>query len=259
MTAARIGLTLSGDTIPLGMFIEAARNFRTLLSELDVSISGSRNLEWIISDLSVGSAVLAVAPSLLNEEAIDRSPIIISAALAGMETIEKTAEWPLHFTDEALVKAKELVGLINSHVERISLFGNTGQGETKRIRVTQRIAANVDQLIGPSSFALGSVEGTLETLTIHGGNWFNLYDVISLRRIRCYCTREVIDELSDDLGKRVLAKGEVKFNMRGQPISVKLKDYKVFGNKRLPHVKDIRGLFAKNKIDTEELSDSLRN
>jgi len=259
MTTKRIGLTLNGDAIPLGMFIEAARSFNSLLAEIDVSISGKRNIEWIISDLSVSSAVFAVSPVLLNEDIVDNSSPVISSALAGLELVEKTAEWPSHFTDEALIKAKNLVGLINGHIERISLFGNPGQGETKRLRLTQRIAANVDQLIGPSEVALGSVEGTLETLNIHGANSFNVYDVITHRRIRCLCSREVLKELVSQFEKRILVKGEVKFNVQKQPISVKVSGYRVFDRKDLPQGKDIRGLFSKNKINTEELSEYLRD
>jgi hypothetical protein len=260
MAAKRIGLSLGGDAIPIETFIAAARSLRELLSELDISISGSRNLEWVISDLSVGSANLAVSPLLLTKNSLDCGTEIIASALTGIALIEKQAEWPEHFTDEALLKAREIVCLINGHVEKIAVFGNPGQGQTQRIPITQHTAANVDQLIGTNTFALGSVEGTLETLSIHGGASFNIYDLITLRRVRCLCDRETLDELSSDrLGQHLLVEGEVKYNFQGFPISIKVAKYRIFDpKKKLPQPKDIRGLFSKNKIDVDKLGEYLR-
>lgn len=260
MATRRIGLSLGGDAIPLMTFLDAAYNLGALLSELDVTISGSRNLDWVIADLSLGSANLAVTPVPVDEDALDQSPVIISATLKGLEIIEKAAEWPEYFTDEALLRAKKLVGLINGRVERIAVFGNAGEGGTKRIRVTQRVAANVDQLIGTSTVAKGSVEGTLETLTIHGGTAFNVYDMITLRKVRCVCDRKTLDELASALGKRVLVEGEVRYNVYGQPISIKVEQHRILRTAdQLPQAKDIRGLFSKHKINTTELSEYLRN
>ncbi len=260
MATRHIGLSLGGDAIPLSTFLDAAFNLAALLSELDVSISGSRNLEWVIAGLSLGSANLAVTPVPISEDALDQSPVIIASALKGMEIVEKSAEWPEHFTDGALLRAKRLVGIINGRVERLAVFGNPGEGGTKRVRVTQRVAANVDQLVGTSTVARGSVEGTLETLTIHGGTAFNVYDMITLRKIRCVCDRKTLEELASTLGKRVLVEGEVRYNVYGQPISIKVEQHRILPTAdQLPQAKDIRGLFSKNKINTAELSEYLRN
>src|SRR4051812_38986277 len=109
MTTRRIGLTLSGDAIPLSLFLDAAHGLEALLCELDIAISGSRHLEWAIADLSLSSANLAVTPSLLKEESLDNGALVISSALTGMEIIEKGGIWPEHFTETALLKAKEIV------------------------------------------------------------------------------------------------------------------------------------------------------
>lgn len=260
MAAKQIGFSLIGDAIPLGTFIDAAQDLKALLFELDTAVSGTRNLEWTILELRTGSATVTVTPSLLSEEAIDESTAVISIALTGMEIIEKTAERPPYFTDTALLKAKELVSLLNGRIERIAVFGNSGRGETKRVRITQRVAANVDQLLGTNTIALGSIEGTLETVTIHGGTTFNVYDLITRRGVRCLCDRETLDQLSSHLGQRVLIEGEVRYNIRGQPISVKVKRHRFLkDSSQLPQAKDIRGLFAKDKIDLEEWSEYVRS
>src|SRR5436190_18195731 len=112
MATRRIGLSLGGDTIPLSTFLDAASSLGALLSELDVAISGSRNLDWVIADLSLGRANLAVTPMPASEDALDRSPVVISFTLKGLEAVEIGAEWPEYFTEEALLKAKRLVSII---------------------------------------------------------------------------------------------------------------------------------------------------
>src|SRR2546428_12075711 len=137
MTTRRIGLSLTGDPIPLTPFLDAAYNLGALLSELDRAMSGAQNLEWVITDLRLGSATVAVTPIPISEDALDQSPAIIAAVLKGMEMVEKAAAWPEHFTEEALLRAKKLVSILNDQVERIGIFGNLGEGGTQRIRVTQ--------------------------------------------------------------------------------------------------------------------------
>lgn len=260
MTTRRIGFTLGGDAIPFETFLEAGSRLSALLAEVDSAVSGSQTLEWVISDLRFASATVAVSSVPRSEEIIDQSPTIISSVLKGLETIERTAERPEYFTDEALLTAKRLVSLLNGKVERISIFGNVGVGSTGTVRATQRIAANVDQLLGIGTVAVGSVEGTLETVTIHGGTSFNIYDTITHRRVRCVCDRERLDELEGCLGSRVLVEGEIRYNVQGQPISIKVENHRVLRSvEELPQATDIRGLFSRNKIDTAKLSESLRS
>ena len=247
-----------GEDIPLWAFLDAAGKFSDLLSELDVAVSGSRNLDWSIIDLSVGSANLAVEPTLKQEDGIDYGDMIISSALSGLERIEQEAKRPEHFTDEALKKAKELVRIINGKVEHIAVFGKAEGATTQRIPVTQRMAVHIDQLIGTNSVAIGSVEGVLETLTVHKGPEFAIYDVIAARRIRCICDRDTLNQLLTHLEERLSVKGEVRFNIHGEPTSVKVESFRPLGDRELPQAKDIRGLFSKNKIDISEWSQHVR-
>ena len=247
-----------GKGIPIRAFSDAARKFSDLLSELDVAVSGSQNHDWSIVGLGVGSANMTIEPVLKQEDGRDYGDKIISSALSGLELIEREAKRPDYFTDEALKKAKELVQVIDGKVECIAVFGKAESKATERVRITQRIAAHVDQLVGTNSVATGSVEGVLETLTIHGGPTFAIYDVIAARRIQCICDRDTLDQLLTHLEDRLLVKGEVRFNIRGEPTSVRVESFRSLGNKELPQAKDIRGLFAENKVDINEWSEYIR-
>ncbi len=257
MSTQRIGFSLIGEDIPVDAFHDASQALSGLLSELDVSISGKQSRKWRIADLSTGSANLAIYPNLQDEG----SALMISSALSGVALIDKEAEYPPFFTDKALLKAKEFASIINGEVERVAIFGNSGKGKTQRVQVTQRVAAHVDQLIGTSTIISGEIEGTLEALTIHNSTEFSIYEVISSHRVRCTCDRKTLDELTDParLGRRIAVKGEIRSNVRGEPTSVKVKNYRILRNAdELPQAKDIRGLFAKNPINIEEWAKQIR-
>ena len=257
MGTQRIGFSLTGEDIPVDAFRDASKALSGLISELDISISGSASRKWRIADLSTGSANLSIFPNLQDEA----SALMISSALSGVALIDKGAEYPTFFTDKALLKAKEFASIINGEVERVAIFGNPGKGKTQRVQITQRVSAHVDQLIGTSTIVSGEIEGTLETLTIHNSTEFSIYEAISYQRVRCVCDRKMLDELADParLGRRIAVEGEIRFNVRGEPTSVKVKNYRVLRNAdELPQAKDIRGLFAKNPIDIEEWAKHVR-
>ncbi len=251
----RIGFSLGGDTIPLSTFIDAAQNLIGLLREVESAISGRQQLVWYISELRMGSTTVEIMPSLISDDAVDQSPAVISATLMGMAKIEREPDRPEFFTDAALARAKDIAGVLNGHVSKVLVFGSSEAVKPKQVRITQRVAANVDQLVGGTTTVWGGVEGTLETISIHGGSIFNVYDTINSQRVRCICSREMIDELAPHIGKRMMVCGEVRENAHGQAISVRVDSYRVLkARQELPQLDDIRGLLADNPINVEQLS-----
>ena len=116
----------------------------------------------------------------------------------------------------------------------------------------------MDELLGAASVAFGSLEGRLEALTVHGAIEFSICDSITNRRIRCDCSRETLDVAIKHFGKRVSVSGEIRFNARGEATSMKVDEVHPLGTGPLPQAKDILGLFADHKIDTDEWSKFVR-
>ena len=253
-----IGLSLTGNDVPLESFIGAAEKLAGLLSELELSLFGARHLDWYVADLRMGSANLAMRPKSAGREGSDFGNAIISAALSGLETIEREALRPEHFTDDALRRAKALVGSVDHEASRLIIFGDGGSMPTKQAPLTARLAVHVDQLIGPASVAVGSIEGAMEALSIHKGEEFAVYDTISDRRIRCLCDREMLNQVMAYLGSRMSVSGEVRFNVQGEPVSVKVASFLPLGREPLPRAEDLRGLFSDDRIDVDEWSRYVR-
>ena len=258
MSDRSIGLSFTGNDVPLRSFIGAAEKLAGLLSELEFSLSGARHLDWYVVDLHMGSANLAMRPKSASREGSGFGSTIISAALSGLETIEQEALRPEHFTDDALRRAKALAGSVDHEASGLTIFGDGGPMPMQQVPVTARLAVHVDQLIGPASVAVGSIEGAMEALSIHKGEEFAVYDTITDRRIRCLCDREMLNQVMAYLGGRMSVSGEVRFNVQGEPVSVKVASFLPLGREPLPQAEDVRGLFSIDKMDVDEWSRYVR-
>ena len=116
----------------------------------------------------------------------------------------------------------------------------------------------VDRRTVSASVALGSLEGRIEALTVHGAITFSIYDSTTNQLIPCECSRETLDAAMQHFEKRVSVCGEIRFNARGEATSMKVDEVHPLGTGPLPQTKDILGLFADHKIDTDEWSKFVR-
>lgn len=220
MDERRVTLTLGGraDVVPLGSFLTAAQTFAELLEQLDRELSGRTqgSLDWVVADLELGSVTI-VAEAQPRDDTLDIAPLVTTRFVEGLALIERTAERPADFTDQMLSGCKKLVAVLNEGVGRLVV-----RAAGKQAAISQHVAANVDILVGPRYVSLGAVEGTLETVSLHGRPTFNIYDRVHGRRVRCDFSLEILDRVKDALGQRVLVQGTIHSNARGEPLSVRV-------------------------------------
>ena len=120
------------------------------------------------------------------------------------------------------------------------------------------LVAHDEDPIGAASIAFGSLEGRIEALTVHGAIAFSIYDPTVNRLTPCECSREMLNVAIMHFDKRVSVRGEIRFNARGEATSIKVDEVHPLGTGLLPQAKDILGLFADHKIDTDEWSKFVR-
>ena len=253
----RLGFSLSGEAVSVESFIAVAEKLTDLLRELEMSVTGGHALEWHIADLRTGSAHLAMRPHMEALQGAEGADRIIVSALDGLAVVEGAARRPPHFSDQALRHAKSLVNAPRRHPNSLSIFGGSGTVR-RQVAISKSLVAHVDELLGAASVAFGSLEGRLEALTVHGTIEFSIYDSITNRRIPCSCSRGTLDAAMQHFEKRVSVSGEIRFNARGEVTSMKVDEVHPLGTGPLPQAKDIRGLFADHKIDTDEWSKFVR-
>ena len=257
----KLQLALRGEGISVARLATALHELSRILQDIDVEVSGKITLAWGITGLRLNGAIIETSPRPIREGTPDFGPKVIHAFVSGMREINTKPARPQYFTDEVLVRAKKLASLLNDGVERVSI---SDEEHPTPVIITQRLAANVDELIGVKDLYLGSVEGRLEILSVHGGFSFAVYDALTGRKVICQSNpetlKEIIDTLgSDVLGARVLVTGEVRTDVRGHPISVSVDNYRVLRETSdLPQVEDVKGILSDSEFDATEFGDYLR-
>ena len=110
----------------------------------------------------------------------------------------------------------------------------------------------------PSPLEYGSVEGTLEALTILGRDAFAVRDAVTGKRIECICDRPTLERVTEHLGKRALVRGEIRRPGDGEVKRVIVEGFRLLGVGPLPQTEDVRGMFADDPVDIEEWSRYVR-
>jgi hypothetical protein len=110
---------------------------------------------------------------------------------------------------------------------------------------TLRSAALIDEFFGRRAachLSNTTVEGSLETVTIHGGEAFDVFDQLTGTRVRCMLPDGQISEAVNALGKRVAVSGRAKFSDKGRPVSIEVESIRVLRTKSaLPAASDFEG------------------
>lgn len=161
--------------------------------------------------------------------------------MRGMRKLESGKGVPSDFGDDTLKEARALLGLLDRGVSRME-FAAPGE---EKISPTLRSAALIDEFFGRrASYHLSdtTVEGSLETVTIHGGDAFDVFDQLTGTRVRCILPDGKLNEAVGALGKRVSVSGRAKFSDKGRPISIEVEAIRVLRDRHeLPAASDFEG------------------
>lgn len=104
------------------------------------------------------------------------------------------------------------------------------------MEITQTSVRNLRDLMPETSRAIGSVEGTLEALSIHNPKKpiFVVYESMFGKAVTCrYSGLDILHKIKESLGKRVRVQGLISRNSRSEPRQVMLyraNDLEVFGS-----------------------------
>lgn len=243
----KIILRLSGNDISIESLGEALRDTDSLLTEIDCNISGEKTIRWNLNALNKGSAIVEAIPVGLPVEAQGDSTQVLQRFWGGLHLLDSSSERPEGFSDKALYLVKKLVE-ISKGVSSMAFMVNIGGKLSEATKITGRIAANVDDIIGEARESIGSIEGILEVVHGHNEKYFNIYDTLSKRAVKCLCKQDDLVHLCRDAyQKRVSVTGRIFEDAQGRPKRVKVESYRILRDKdELPQAEDVRGLYAKH-------------
>ena len=200
-----------------------------LLREFDSALSGKPNgiLRWYVYDLRANETLSIVVQSRLKIPAVrDTGSLVASTFVNGFRQLEQEASTPPYLSESGMIRAQEMVSLIGKNGAQ----GFRVSAANQQVDITQATAENIQKLLPIRRTAIGSVEGTLEQISIHRKPQFIVYHAITNRAVTCEFDEEsMLQRVKDALGKRVNVRGTLKKNFKGETLRIKVEDFRVMG------------------------------
>ena len=198
-----------------------------VLADFDTGITGIRSggLRWYIrgtEERETGGIVLRVYSKekdiLLKKRDRDPSPKVASAFVAGFDDLENRIVTPPYLSEFGMIKARSMAELIG----RNGASGFSVSAEGQAVEVTAKTSRNIGKLLPTLKTAIGSIEGTLEKISVHRHPHFVVYHAISKRAITCEIADDQLIELAKrTLGERVIVSGTLQKNFKGETLRVR--------------------------------------
>ena len=219
MASTPISLTVDRDEISPAEFGEALREFVALLRDVDLELSpGTQpSLKWRLTRLSYNSPLVAEMVAEPVEDAPDIGPRVVEAVVRGIDRVDKSAERPEEFSDDALER-----------LQRLAAFASNGLGPLRVVApsiklassVTKSTDANLDVVLAQGYF-LGSIEGILQGLNVHGAAYFTVYDDVTGRGVRCFFPKNQLAGVLAAVETKVLVHGQLRRDALGRPNQIR--------------------------------------
>lgn len=219
------------DLVPVRSFLTVVQHALSILKDLEHGPSAEPPAEWKVSAASLQSPL-----SFTIGSDASNSPALVREYLAIFEQTESSIESvQSKWSERVLQNAKSLVSVLNDGISQIT-FATQG---TEPVSPTQRVAATVDYFLAPAYEDYGTLEGRLETLSVHGKTRFNIYDPLTGRAIACYFPIEQLEEAHAAFPKRVAVSGRTKYSRMGNPVSIHVESIRVLeGDVQLSQLAD---------------------
>ena len=235
---AELDLEIHGKPgeVSAATFREAIYYAVSLLREFDAAVSGKRlgSLRWYIERLkSNGSLFITFhskqriykTPKTLPP---DVSSSVTSFLLSGFEDIEEKCVMPSYLSEFGLAKVGDLAHLIKKNGARGFRFGS----QSKSVEVTSKTSENVGKLLPIQRTAIGSVEGNLEGVNLHGKPRVIVYHAVTKRAVTCLFEPDrFMDQVRNCLGRRVVIFGTLHKNINGDTLRVSMERLEIVDEK----------------------------
>lgn len=221
MASTPVTLTIDLDTLTLDGLGEIVSAFTAYLAQVDLSesSSGKRTLTYRVTALSYSSPALLSAVAEPRDDVADTGPAVLSKAIRAVAQVAR-GERPPGFRDEALEALRTLAD-----------YGNGQRGIridaptlSLRALITKSVATQAERVLAQND-GIGSIEGHLDTISVHGQPYFTLFDAVSGRGVRCYFDSNRLADVIAALGKKVIAHGRLRRDPRGAPREMRDLDY----------------------------------
>jgi len=209
-----ITLDDNDDNLDARTLIVAVQLFLGLLHDLDIAISSESRggVQWKVSTLSKSSPARLGFIGYSRRGKENHSTEIERRCIRGLKILAERAERDPYYSDQALYKAGNLARLRQRHLLSRITIGSPAEGE---IVIGPAIAEHVDELISEVEESEGSIVGNLDSISVHNGNQFRVWDDNTGKVVTCRFPEPLLQTAKEYLKQRVLVYGTLRRNVLG--------------------------------------------
>ena len=206
-----------GVPVDLRSLVSVSQKFSALIDEVASEYTGVRHpIRWIV-EVEPGSVRLPLRAETTADQVRPSAAHEVGTVVAsGLSQLEQSATRPDHFNDKALEQAKALAGLVSDKLPLAVRNGTAG------VNMTRQLSVNAEKVLGAPRETLGTVEGRLEALNVHGSaSEFSVWPLEG-KAVKCVFGERL--DLERDIfpavKKRVSVHGRIKTRPNGERLSV---------------------------------------
>ena len=209
-----------GESASFGLLSKSLEDIGRLLRDVDRAIYGARSRhEWLVRELRSSAPTIALQPDLNGRG--DNGVAAAEVVGAGLRAVTAgTDQPPPYFTEKALEDLGKMRRLFGGpdKARSIAVFVNDRQTAT----IGRDISEKVGRILAAGYHNIGSLEGTLEIINVHGSPSVTIWDRVSRSPVRCSIPKddEWIANVKSLLGRRVAVTGDIHYFVNGVPRSI---------------------------------------
>ena len=198
------------------LFLKSMGDIHRLLRDVDYAIHREKTARrWIIREIHASAPSVTVEPLLGDEKTV-------MTIAEGVRTVASGADAPPdYFTEEALLDLKRMRRLFVGRDRARSIVVSTNSHPP--VTIAEDISTKADRILSGGFHNLGSLEGDLEEVNLHGRPSFKIWNRLSRTPVHCAFpdTPEWRGRIKELLERRVFVRGTIHYFNNGIPRSVR--------------------------------------
>lgn len=203
--------------LTLGAFFRSVGSIRRLIGDVDWAVEGRRRQgRWLVERLESSAPTVTIRPASDGAQTVEA----IASGLHLLTRADELREPPPYFSDFALRDLQDMGSLFRGReaVARIDVARGTAPVGT----LDPSIEPRVERIYRAGYTMLGSVEGRLDAINLHGRGVFTVWDRLTGSPVRCALSNDpqTIEQVKSLLTRSVLVAGRVSYFAHGVPRAI---------------------------------------
>lgn len=238
-------------------FIRELAAIKKSLSDMDRLAGNEGKVYYRVVDLHHSHATLELQ-AFPVEPAMTDFDAGIDLWYKSVDAIQRDVPPPFNLDYPALQGLRELTSVLGTRMPELLV-----QRGDQTVSVSPALAKQVDQILGPYQYEIGSFVGNLEQINLHDTYKFTLYPVSHAPSLTCLFPRNMKREAIEALDHYVRVYGRFRYHKNyPQPIDLRVREIEIMPDEsEIPSMAELRGAApgATGNLSSEEFVRRVRD